>query len=87
MGGTNGFGAVSANNLGPYRDMWALRSARLGMDYDCFWDFGRMRARAWAPVLEGAGGSCKTYRITVHAAAPPVPVESAFNGVNRERCE
>ena len=29
-----GFDVLTANNLGAYRDMWALRAAPLGMDYD-----------------------------------------------------
>lgn len=65
------FDVITANNNGAYRDMWALRSSALHMNYDCFWDFKRM-ARA---------GNCKKHRIFVHPGAPPFAVEAAFNGM------
>ena len=37
------FDVLTANNHGAYRDMWALRASALLMDYDCFWDFTRMK--------------------------------------------
>ena len=49
--GSGAFGVITSNNAGAYRDMWALRSARLGMDYDCFWDFARMKKNAWVQAL------------------------------------
>lgn len=39
------FDVLTANNVGAYRDMWALRASVLGMDYDCFWDFKQMKHR------------------------------------------
>lgn len=36
---SSSFGVLVSSNPGAYRDMWALRSTRLGMAYDCFWDF------------------------------------------------
>lgn len=65
------FDVLAANNFGAYRDMWALRSSKLHMNYDCFWDAARMRTF----------GNCKRHRIFVHPAAPPFAVEAAFNGM------
>ena len=65
------FDVVTTNNEGAYRDMWALRSSTLGMDYDCFWDFGRMKSR----------GNCKRHRMFVSPTAAPFAVEAAFNGL------
>ena len=39
------FDVLTANNHGAYRDMWALRASALLMDYDCFWDFTRMKTQ------------------------------------------
>jgi hypothetical protein len=68
---TSAFDVITTNNLDAYRDMWALRSATLGMDYDCFWDFRQMAAR----------GNCKRRRIYVSPTAAPFGVEAAFNGL------
>lgn len=65
------FDVVTANNPGAYRDMWALRSSALYMNYDCFWDFTQMRHE----------GNCKQHRIYVHREAPSLAVEAAFNGM------
>ena len=59
-------------NSNPYRDLWALRSRRLGVDYDCWQDEKTMLFR----------GSCLRYRITIAPRAPVVRVRSAFNGVS-----
>lgn len=40
---------LTANNVGGYRDMWALRASKMTMDYDCFWDFTQMRRRGPPP--------------------------------------
>ena len=66
-----GFDVVTANNWGAYRDMWALRSKRMGMDYDCFWDFARMRRQ----------GNCKMHQIFVHPDSSAFEVDAAFNGM------
>jgi hypothetical protein len=65
------YGVITANNLGAYRDMWALRSPTLLMDYDCFWDFRRMRS----------SGNCKKHRIFINPSATPFAVDAAFNGL------
>lgn len=65
------FGVLTANSVGPYRDMWALRSSALGMDYDCFHDTGRV----WTH------GSCKRHRIVVSPTAAPFEIEAGFNGI------
>ena len=59
-------------NSEPYRDLWALRSSRLGVDYDCWQDSKTMAFR----------GSCLRYRISVDSTAPIIPVRSAFNGAS-----
>ena len=48
-------------NSNPYRDLWALRSRRLGVDYDCWQDEKTMLFR----------GSCLRYRITIAHRGPP----------------
>ncbi len=65
-----GYGVLTSNNDGAYRDMWALRSRTLRMNYDCFWDFEQMRRH----------GNCKHHRIHVSPIAPPFAVDAAFNG-------
>lgn len=72
-GGLSGapFGVITANNVGAYRDMWALRSSALGMNYDCFWDFKQMRLH----------GNCKKHRLFVHPRASPFAIEAGFNGM------
>ena len=64
------FGVLTSNNPGAYRDMWALRSKRLGMAYDCFWDFAQMKE----------SGNCKSYRLHVHPTLSPFAIEAGFNG-------
>ena len=64
------FGVLVSNNPGAYRDMWALRSTRLGMAYDCFWD----------PVQIKANGHCKAYRVHVHPSLLPFDIEAGFDG-------
>lgn len=59
-------------NSEPYRDTWALRSRRLGIDYDCWQDQPTMRER----------GECRRYRISIDPGAPPFDVRSAFNGLS-----
>ena len=69
---TPSYDVVTANNPGPYRDMWALRSQTLmRAEYDCFWDFQKMRQF----------GNCKRNRILVNPTASPLYVGSAFNGM------
>ena len=63
---------VLTANSEPYRDHWALRSARLGIDYDCWQDQPRMRQR----------GECRRYRISIDASAPPFAIDSGFNGLS-----
>lgn len=65
------FDLLTANSQ-PYRDLWALRSRRLGVDYDCWVDERTMAAR----------GSCLRYRISIDPAAPAIAVDSAFNGAS-----
>ena len=59
-------------NSEPYRDLWALRSDRLGIGYDCWQDSRVMAFR----------GSCLRYRISIHPKAPVLRVLSAFNGAS-----
>ncbi len=54
-----------------YYDLWALRSATLGVDYDCWHDAHAVRQR----------GSCDAYEVRIDPRAPVLPVESAFNGL------
>ena len=77
--------AIAANNPGPYRDMWALRSEALSMDYDCFWSTRAHLApgqviKSRTGKLLPTTGNCKGFRIVLHRDGPLVPVESAFNG-------
>merc|ERR1712166_539131 len=65
------FDVATANNVGAYRDMWALRSKHMGMDYDCFWELSRMRK----------DGNCKKYQIHVHPNVKPFALEAGFNGM------
>ena len=62
---------LTANSV-PYRDSFALRSPRLGIDYDCWQDQQVMAFR----------GSCLRYRISIDPAAAVIPVRSAFNGAS-----
>jgi hypothetical protein len=64
------FGALVSSNYGGHRDMWALRSQRLFMDYDCFWDAKTMITR----------GNCWKHTIWVHHEAPVFEIEGGFNG-------
>ena len=68
---TSRFDVLASNNPGAYRDMWALRSERLGMAYDCFWDFEQMKT----------SGNCKSYRLHVHPRLAPFAIEAGFNGL------
>ena len=61
---------LTANSPGPYYDQWALRSALLGLDYDCQFD-KRVSSRA----------SCKDVAIRLDKQAAPFGVRSAFNGL------
>jgi hypothetical protein len=54
-----------------YYDRWALRSTRLTLDYDCWFNTTQRVAR----------GSCPDYAITIDPNAPPFAVDSAFNGL------
>ena len=69
--GSMHFDVLTSNSPGAYRDMWALRSTALGMDYDCFWDFRMMQTR----------GNCKKHRIFVNPSAEPFKIEAGFNGL------
>ena len=61
---------LTANSPGAYYDQWALRSARLGLDYDC--QFAK-------PATTRAG--CKDVAILLDPRAAPFGVRSAFNGL------
>lgn len=61
---------LTANSPGAYYDQWALRSAMLGLDYDC--QFAK-------PAATRAG--CKDMAILLHPQAAPFGVQSAFNGL------
>jgi len=61
---------LTANSPGAYYDQWALRSAVLGLDYDC--QFAK-------PVATRAG--CKDVAILLDPQASPFGVQSAFNGL------
>ena len=63
--------ALFGNSVPRYYDLWALRSAALGLDYDCLEDKTQVEAH----------GFCFVYGIELDPRAPPVPVDSAFNGV------
>ena len=67
---SSSFGVLVSSNPGAYRDMWALRSTRLGMAYDCFWDFEQMKSQ----------GNCKNYRLHVHPSLSPFDIEAGFDG-------
>lgn len=54
-----------------YYDRWALRSTKLTLDYDCWFN----------KSLRNARGSCPDYAITVDPEAQPFAVDSAFNGL------
>lgn len=64
-GPSGGFDVLTANNVGAYRDMWALRASALGMDFDCFWDFKQMRTHGNCKKSERAGNS--------HISIPALP--------------
>ena len=51
------FGVLTANSE-PYRDLWALRSTRLGVDYDCWQVQGGRHVQAMKP-------ECRRYRISL----------------------
>jgi hypothetical protein len=83
------FDVLTANSE-PYRDLWALRSTRLGVDYDCWQIQGGRHEQAMKP-------ECRRYRISLNERAAPFAVDSAFNGLsimsvdalrraNAERC-
>jgi hypothetical protein len=65
------FDVLTANSEGVYRDVWALRSTQLDMNYDCWQDVDALRAR----------GDCAHRRIVVSPKAEPFAVEAAFNGM------
>ena len=67
---SSSFGVLVSSNPGAYRDMWGLRSTRLGMAYDCFWDFEQMKSQ----------GNCKNYRLHVHPSLSPFDIEAGFDG-------
>ena len=54
-----------------YYDLWALRSSKLGLEYDCWRDGRRMRVH----------GSCDAYEVHLNPHAPVFEVASAFNGL------
>ena len=60
--GASGYEVATANSPGHYRDKWALRAPKLGLDYDCWHD----------PSLVGSRGSCFEHAFTLEAAAPDV---------------
>ena len=64
---------LSANSVdgAVYYDLWALRSAALGVDYDCWHDRRVMRQR----------GDCNAHEIRINSSAPIMEVNSAFNGL------
>lgn len=57
------------NSRPRYYDLWALRSSRLGINHDCLSN------------QRGQGGHCFEHAISLDENAPPLPVDSAFNGV------
>lgn len=63
------FAMLSANTLPAYYDLWALRSAALGVAHDCH------------AVAAADPSHCYSYRLSIDSAAPPLPVGSAFNGL------
>ncbi len=62
---------LTGNSLPSYYDLWALRSSKLGIDYDCL--------RNQTAIARS--GICFSYDIRLEPAAPLLPVDSAFNGV------
>jgi len=64
---------LAANSMAEldYYDLWALRSAELGADYDCWRDRVEMKRR----------GDCDATQLRINASAPPFAVDSAFNGL------
>ena len=69
----SGWSVLAANSKRnvDYYDLWALRSAALGVDYDCWQDARAVERR----------GTCNAYELRIHPRAPVLPVESAFNGL------
>ena len=65
------FDALLANSQPYYYDLLVLRSSSLTLQYDCIEDKAAMAAR----------GACCDYTITIDPAAPPIEVDSAFNGL------
>lgn len=68
---------LTANTRPPayYYDRWALRSQALTLDYDCWFNTTQRRQR----------GACPDYAITLDPEAPPLSVDSAFNGLGLYR--
>ena len=71
VAGSTRFDALFANSQPYYYDQHVLRSSSLTLQYDCIEDKATMAAR----------GTCRDYTITIDPAAPPIAVDSAFNGL------
>ena len=76
-----------ANSLPKYYDVWALRSAQLGITYDC-WDaitHDRKKGDAWQLVKQK---HVKDFQKEIDPGRSLIPVESAFNGLGiyRMKC-
>ena len=62
---------VLTGNTPQYYDFWALQSSLLDMQYDCLLNQSAI----------GRYGGCFAYKVHLDPRAPPLPVDSAFNGV------
>jgi len=78
--------AVFANVTGKYYDIWALRSAEMGITYDC-WDMIRHLQLEGGVPRDDAKTACVTQFQTVIKASPSrlISVESAFGGLGLYR--
>jgi len=83
---TDTWDAVFANVTGKYYDIWALRSAEMGITYDC-WDMIRHLQLEGGVSRADAKAACVTQFQTVIKASPSrlLPVESAFGGLGLYR--
>ena len=70
LAGAAPWAALTANSPGEYHDRWALRSAALGLDYDC----------QFAKQTRTLGG-CADWSLRLDPRAPVFAVDSAFNGL------
>jgi hypothetical protein len=67
---------IASNRIGPYYDIWALRSKKLGIEYDC-WDMVTKNGH----TKDAIQNFVSKFQVPILRTDPWIPCESAFGGM------